>query len=45
MLKYNTNKMDNFNRVLISTLHDRKLRIEVYDEDAYMEQLKIRNKN
>ncbi len=37
--------MDNFNRVLISTLHDRKLRIEVYDEDAYMEQLKIRNKN
>ena len=37
--------MNNFNRVIISTLHDRKIRVEVYDEDAYMEQLKFRNKN
>ncbi len=31
--------------MLISTLHNRKLRVEVYDKNMYMEQHKIRNKN
>ncbi len=45
MLKYNTSKMNNFDRVLISSINDRKTRVEVYKEDAYMEQFAIRTKN
>ena len=45
MLKYNTNKMENFGRVLISSIYDRKTRVEVYDEEAYMKQFDIFNKN
>ena len=45
MLKYNTNKMEKFGRVLISSIYDRKTRVEVYDEEAYMKQFDIFNKN
>ena len=45
MLKYNTNKMENFGRVLISSIFKRDTRIEVYDEETYMGTLKIMNKN
>ena len=45
MLKYNTNKMENFGRVLISSIYDRKTRVEVYDEEAYMKQFDIFNNN
>ena len=45
MLEYNTKKMENFGRVLISSIYDRKTRVEVYDEEAYMKQFDIFNKN
>ena len=45
MLNYNTNKMNNFGRVLISSTYDRKIRVEVFDEASYLQQLAIRNKN
>ena len=43
MLEYRMSQ--NFGRVLISTLCDRNVRVEVRDEQMYMEQHKIRNKN
>ena len=43
MLEYRMTQ--NFGRVLISNIYDRKIRVEVRDEKAYMEQHKIRNKN
>jgi len=47
MLKYNTNKMDNFNRVLITSIFDVKpnfRRISINNETEYMKQLAIMNK-
>jgi hypothetical protein len=37
--------MEKFGRVLISSIYDRKTRVEVYDEEAYMKQFDIFNKN
>lgn len=45
MLKYNKDKMQNFERVLISSIFKRDTRIEIRDETAYMETLQIMNKN
>ena len=45
MLKYNINKMKNFGRVLISSKSNRKLHVEVYNEDEYMKQFEILNTN
>mgnify|MGYP003348566799 FL=1 len=37
--------MENFGRVLISSIFKRDTRIEIYDEETYMGTLKIMNKN
>lgn len=45
MLKYNTNKMENFGRVLISSIYKRDKRIEIKDDETYTKTLKVMNKN